>query len=277
MMNLRIGEYNELEVSRESPHGMYLHSSKGEILMPKRFVTPELKPGDMIRVFVYTDSEDRLVATTQTPRATAGEFASLRVKDLTTVGAFLDWGLDKDLLLPYREQLHAVHIDDFVVVHLITDPKTERVIAISKIQAFISNEAEDLQEMQEVELMVYDKTPMGYKVLINRKFNGLLYNNELFGEISLGDVRNGFIKKIREDGKIDVSLQQQGVKGMKDARSSLLDALQSAGGFLPLHDKSSPEEIYDTLGMSKKNFKKAAGNLYREKKIEMNEEGIKLS
>jgi predicted RNA-binding protein (virulence factor B family) len=277
MMNLRIGEYNELEVSRESPHGMYLHSSKGEILMPKRFVTPELKPGDMIRVFVYTDSEDRLVATTQTPRATAGEFASLRVKDLTTVGAFLDWGLDKDLLLPYREQLHAVHIDDFVVVHLITDPKTERVIAISKIQAFISNEAEDLQEMQEVELMVYDKTPMGYKVLINRKFNGLLYNNELFGEISLGDVRNGFIKKIREDGKIDVSLQQQGVKGMKDARSSLLDALQSAGGFLPLHDKSSPEEIYDTLGMSKKNFKKAAGNLYREKKIEMSEEGIKLS
>jgi predicted RNA-binding protein (virulence factor B family) len=277
MKNLGIGEYNELEVSRESPHGMYLHSSKGEILMPNRYVTPEMKPGDQIRVFVYTDSEDRLVAITQEPKAIVGEFASLLVKDVTTVGAFLDWGLDKDLLLPYREQLHPVHSGDQVVVYLITDPKTERVIAISKIQAFIQQEPEGLEENQAVELMIYDQSPLGYKALINRKFSGLLYKNEMFEDLKLGEVRQGFIKKIREDGKLDVSLQQQGVKGMKDARSSLLEALQQQGGFLPLHDKSSPEEIYDTLGMSKKNFKKALGNLYREKKISMSEGGIKLS
>jgi len=277
MKNLRIGEYNELEVSRESPHGMYLHSDKGEILMPNRYVTPELKPGDQIRVFVYTDSEDRLVAITQEPKATVGEFASLLVKDVTTVGAFLDWGLDKDLLLPYREQLNPVKPGENVVVHLVSDPKTERVVAISKIQAFLHELPDDLEGDQAVELMIYDQTPLGYKVLIDRKFHGLLYQNELFEDIKLGEIRQGFIKKVREDGKIDVSLQQQGMKGMKDARGSLLEMLQENNGFLPLHDKSSPAEIYDTLGMSKKNFKKAVGNLYREKKIRMSENGIKLS
>lgn len=277
MKNLRIGEYNELEVSRESPHGIYLHSSKGEILMPNRYVTPEMKAGDIIRVFVYTDSEDRLVAITQEPKATVGEFASLLVKDVTTVGAFLDWGLDKDLLLPYREQLHPVQQGDHVVVYLITDPKTERVIAISKIQAFIQAEPEELEDKQAVELMIYDQTPLGYKALINRKYSGLLYKNELFEEVRLGEVKNGFIKKIREDGKIDVSLQQQGVKGMRNARGNLLDILKDNDGFLPLHDKSSPEEIYERLGMSKKSFKKAVGNLYREKKIRMTEQGIELT
>lgn len=275
MTNLNIGEYNELEASRESPHGMYLQSSKGEILLPNRFVG-ELKPGQRIQVFVYTDSEDRLVATTQQPKATAGEFASLTVKEVTTVGAFLDWGLDKDLLLPYREQLHPVRSGDQVVVRVITDPKTERVIAISKIQAFIQRDPEDLEEGQEAELMVYDQTPLGYKVLINRKYEGLLYKNELFESIHLGDVRTGYIKKLREDGKVDVSLQQQGMKGMKDARTTLLEALQASGGFLPYHDKSDPEEIQSGLHMSKKAFKKAAGNLFREKKITITEQGIQL-
>jgi len=277
MKNLRIGEYNELEVSRASPHGIYLHSSKGEILMPNRYVTPEMTPGELVRVFVYTDSEDRLVAITQEPKAIVGEFASLLVKDVTTVGAFLDWGLEKDLLLPYREQLHPVKQGDHVVVYLITDPKTERVIAISKIQAFIQLESNELEEKQAVELMIYDQTPLGYKALIDRKYNGLLYKNELFEDLKLGEVKQGFVKKIREDGKIDVSLQQQGVQGMRDARASLLEMLKENDGFLPLHDKSSPEEIYDLLGMSKKNFKKAVGNLYREKKISMGEDGIKLT
>lgn len=277
MKNLRIGEYNELEVSRESPHGIYLHTSKGEILMPKRYVPPGIKTGEQVRVFVYTDSEDRLVAISDEPKATVGEFASLLVKDVNTVGAFLDWGLEKDLLLPYREQLHPVKQGDHVVVYLSTDPKTERVIAISKIQAFIRAEPKDLEEKQAVELMIYDQTPLGYKALIDHKYTGLLYNNELFERLQLGEVKKGFIKKIREDGKIDVSLQQQGVQGMKDARGSLLAMLKENDGFLPLHDKSSPEEIYDLLGMSKKNFKKAVGNLYREKKISMSENGIKLT
>ena len=276
MQNLKIGNYNELEVSRESPHGMYLHSSEGEILMPKRFVTPSLKPQDVIKVFVYTDSEDRLVATTQEPKAVVGEFASLVVKDVTTVGAFLDWGLDKDLLLPYREQLNPVTTGDHVVVYLVSDPKTQRVVAISKIQAFISSHQVDLRVGQEVELMIYDQTPMGYKALVDRKYNGLLYRNETFEKISLGLVTQGFVKKVREDDKIDLSLQQQGIKGMKDARSTVLDALKNNDGQLPLHDKSSPEDIYKLLGMSKKNYKKALGNLYRQKMIEKAEDGIKL-
>lgn len=275
MTNLKIGEYNELEATRISPHGMYLESSKGEILLPNRYVG-ELKPGDHINVFVYTDSEDRLVAITEQPKATSGEFASLLVKDVTTVGAFLDWGINKDLLLPYREQLHPVKVGDHVIVRVITDPRTERVIAISKIQAFIEREVDDLAEGQQVELMVYDQTPLGYKVLINRKNEGLLYKNELFQEVQLGEVTSGFVKKIREDDKVDVSLQQQGVKGMKDARTDLLEALQQAGGFLPIHDKSSPEEVQAALQMSKKAFKKAAGNLFKEKKIEFTEKGIKL-
>ncbi|MDF9796999.1 putative RNA-binding protein (virulence factor B family) [Catalinimonas alkaloidigena] len=275
MTNLKIGEYNELEVNRESPHGMYLQSSQGEILLPNRYVG-ELKPGDTVNVFVYTDSEDRLVAITEQPKATSGEFASLLVKDVTTVGAFLDWGINKDLLLPYREQLHPVKVGDQVIVRVITDPKTDRVIAISKIQAFIQRELDDLSEGQEVELMVYDQTPLGYKVLINRKNEGLLYNNELFQEVRLGEVMQGFVKKIREDEKVDVSLQQQGVRGMKNARTDLLEALQQAGGFLPIHDKSSPEEVQAAVQMSKKAFKKAAGNLFKEKKITFTESGIKL-
>ncbi|WPP51300.1 CvfB family protein [Catalinimonas niigatensis] len=275
MTNLNIGEYNELEATRESPHGMYLQSSKGEILLPNRYVG-ELKPGQTIKVFVYTDSEDRLVAITDQPKAIAGEFASLLVKDVTTIGAFLDWGINKDLLLPYREQLNPVRAGDHVVVRVITDPKTDRVIAISKIQAFIHKEVEALEEGQEAELMVYDQTPLGYKVLINRKYEGLLYKNELFEPLQLGDVKNGFIKKIRADGKVDVSLQQQGVKGMKDARTTLLEALHTAGGFLPYHDKSDPDEIQASLHMSKKAFKKASGNLFREKKIKISENGIQL-
>jgi len=276
MTQLKIGEYNELEASRESPHGMYLHSSEGELLLPNRFVG-ELKPGQNIKVFVYTDSEDRLVATTQVPKATADSFASLRIKEVTTVGAFLDWGLDKDLLLPYREQLHPVKAEDQVVVRVITDPKTNRVIAISKIQAFIEKDADELEEKQAVELMVYDKTPLGYKVLIERRYEGLLYQNELFEQIKLGDVKQGFIKKLREDGKIDVSLQQQGVEGMQEARSDLYTLLQEAGGFLPYHDKSDAEEIKAALNMSKKAFKRAVGILYREKKIRITDQGIELN
>ncbi len=275
MINLTIGDYNELEATRESPHGMYLQSSQGEILLPNRYVG-ELKTGQSIRVFVYTDSEDRLVAVTEQPKAIAGEFASLLVKDVTTVGAFLDWGINKDLLLPYREQLNPLQVGDHVVVKVMTDPKTERVIAISKIQAFISSDVEGLEERQEVDLMVFDQTPLGYKVLINRQYEGLLYKNELFEPLSLGHVKTGYIKKVREDGKVDVSLQQQGASGMRDARTDLLDALKNAGGFLPYHDKSDPAEIEAVLHMSKKAFKKALGNLYREKKVSISEQGVQL-
>ncbi|MFP4090742.1 MAG: S1 RNA-binding domain-containing protein [Cyclobacteriaceae bacterium] len=276
MTKLKIGDYNELEILRTSLHGMFLSSSEGDILLPKRYVTESMQPGQMVEVFVYTDSQDRLVAVTDQPKARVGDFASLLVKDVTTVGAFLDWGLEKDLMLPYREQLKPVQTGEKVVVKVILDPRTKRVIAISKINAFISKTAQDLEEGQPVSLLIFDQTPLGYKALIDQQYQGLIYKNEVFEPLSIGDEKKGFVKKVREDGHIDLSLQQQGVAGMKDAREVVLQSLQQAGGFLPLHDKSSPEDIQRHLQLSKKAFKKAVGILYKERKIQLDDKGISL-
>ncbi|MFP4096339.1 MAG: S1 RNA-binding domain-containing protein [Cyclobacteriaceae bacterium] len=276
MTKLKIGDFNELEILRTSLHGMFLSSSEGDILLPKRYVTESMQPGQMVEVFVYTDSQDRLVAVTDQPKARVGDFASLLVKDVTTVGAFLDWGLEKDLMLPYREQLKPVQTGEKVVVKVILDPRTKRVIAISKINAFISKTAQDLEEGQPVSLLIFDQTPLGYKALIDQQYQGLIYKNEVFEPLSIGDEKKGFVKKVREDGHIDLSLQQQGVAGMKDAREVVLQSLQQAGGFLPLHDKSSPEDIQRHLQLSKKAFKKAVGILYKERKIQLDDKGISL-
>jgi hypothetical protein len=276
MTKLTIGTLNKLEILRTSPHGLYLATSEGDILLPQKYVTDSMQPGSEVEVFVYTDSQDRLVAVTDQPKAMLDDFASLTVKDVTTVGAFLDWGLEKDLLLPYREQLRPVKQGENVVVRLALDPRSGRMMATSKINAFISRHMDELQEGQEVSLMVYDQTPLGYKALVNRRFKGLIYENEVFGPLQIGDERTGFVKKVREEGQLDLSLQQQGVAGLKDARSVLLQALRDAGGSLPLHDKSKPEDIQRQLQMSKKAFKKAVGILYKERKIELSKEGIKL-
>lgn len=275
-MKLTIGNYNNLTISKETPQGLYLNSSEGEILLPKKFIPQNYKIGETIEVFVYTDSEDRLVATTQQPRVTVDEFGALEVKDVTRYGAFLDWGLDKDLLLPYKEQAYPVKAGEQVVIRASLDHRTQRVIAVSKIESFLEKDTSQLEPGQAVELLVYDRTPLGFKVVVDQKYGGMLYHNEIFQPVQTGESASGFIKKIREDGKLDITLQPAGVQAIPDAKDQVLNQLQDAGGFLPFHDRSSPEDIKNTFHMSKKAFKKALGGLYKEKKINITDQGVYL-
>lgn len=275
-MKLSIGNYNTLKINKETPQGLYLDSSEGEILLPGKFIPPDYKIGETLEVFVYTDSEDRLVATTQRPLVTEGQFATLKVKDVSRFGAFLDWGLDKDLLLPYKEQAHPVKVNDIVVIRACLDHQTHRVIAVSKIESFLEKETSLLEAGQPVELIVYDRTPLGYKVVVEQKYGGMLYHNEVFKPIRMGEKTMGFVKKVREDGKLDLALQQTGYHAIQDAKTQILSQLRDAEGFLPYHDNSSPEEIRNAFQMSKKAFKKALGGLFKENKIDISEEGIHL-
>lgn len=275
-MNLTIGNYNNLAISKETPQGLYLNSSEGEILLPKKFIPQNYKIGETIEVFVYTDSEDRLVATTQRPMVTVDEFGTLEVKDVTQFGAFLDWGLDKDLLLPYKEQAYPVNTGDQVVIRACLDHRTQRVIAVSKIESFLEKDTSKLEPGQAVELLVYSRTPLGFKVVADQQYMGIIYHNEIFQPIQVGESTSGFIKKVREDGKLDITLQPAGIQAIPETKDQVLNQLQEAGGFLPYHDRSSPEEIKNTFHMSKKIFKKALGGLYKEKKIKITDQGIYL-
>lgn len=275
-MKLSIGNYNTLEITKETPQGLYLASSQGEILLPNKFIPQNYTLGDHLTVFVYTDSEDRLIATTQTPKVKVGAFASLLVKDVTRYGAFLDWGLDKDLLLPYKEQPYQVKAGDHVVIRAFLDYKTQRVIAVAKIESFLEKDTHTLEEGKEVSILIYDRTPMGYKAVVDQKYGGMIYQNEVFNPIQVGVSMTGYIKKIREDGKVDITLQQTGYAGVLDAKEQIMQQLQDEGGFLPYHDNSSPEAIKEKFHMSKKNFKKAIGGLFKEGKVNIKEEGLYL-
>jgi len=278
---LAFGKYNNLLISRRTDNGFYLSETEGqglleEVLMPKKFITDEMQEGDTLTVFVYKDSEDRPVATTQIPKATTDEAVYLQVKQLTGVGAFLDWGLDKDLLLPFREQNGEPVVGKPVLVYVYFDFASKRIAATANMNKFIKNREVELEQNEEVDLLICDKTEIGYKVIINQKHWGMLYENEIFAPVVTGMHVQGFVKKIREDGKIDVALQKQGIDAARDVKDIILDKLKTENGYLALNDKSSPEEIYDTLGMSKKNFKKAIGMLYKEEKIALMIKGIKL-
>lgn len=275
-MNLKIGNTNTLEIVKETPQGLYLASSEGEILLPNKFIPQSYKLHDALEVFIYTDSEDRLIATTQTPKVQAGEFAALRVKEVTRFGAFLDWGLDKDLLLPYKEQAFPVSPEDRVVVRACLDFKSRRVIAVSKIEGFLLKEAEGLARNTSVDLMVYDRTPLGFKVVVDQIYIGVIYQNEIFQPLKVGDQLKGYIKTVREDGKLDIALQAQGASAIDHAKQTVIEKLRENEGFLPFHDNSQPEEIKEVFQMSKKNFKKAIGGLYKEGKIELQTNGIAL-
>lgn len=274
---LKIGNTNTLTVARSSDYGLYLSSSQGDILLPNRYVTSDMQVGDALEVFVYTDSEDRLVSVTDRPKAPVGEFAALRVKEVTRVGAFLDWGLEKDLLLPFKEQLYPVQTGQRVVVRVCLDPRTQRVIAVAKLQPFFQRDISDLTEKQEVTALVFQATELGYKVLVNQRYEGLIYRNEVFDALSVGDERTGFVKKVRTDGKLDVSLQPLGVAGIDAARDRVLQQLREADGYLPYHDKSAADDIQRIFGLSKKAFKRAVGGLYKEKEITLEDGGIRLT
>ncbi|MSN26891.1 MAG: GntR family transcriptional regulator [Geobacter sp.] len=272
---LHVGNYNNLKIARINAKGAFLASDEGEILLPGRLMPKGAEPGNMVEVFIYLDSEERLTATTIKPRATVGEFAMLSVKDNVSVGTFLDWGLEKDLLLPFGEQLAPMRRGERVLVRVYLH-SSGRIAASAKLEKFIRPADDSLAEGDEVKLLVYAFTDLGAKVIVNDSFGGLLFNSELLVKPKCGDRLRGFIKKIREDGKLDITLRQGGAQEAATDREQVLTALKEQDGFLPLNDKSTPEAIANLLLMSKKSFKKAIGGLYKEGLISMAADGIRL-
>ena len=265
---MKIGKVNSLFVSRDTPHGLYLKDDEGEeVLLPGKYLKGDEQVGDKIDVFIYNDSEDRLVATTETPKITLNEFAVLKVVDVSKYGVFLDWGLDKDLLVPFKEQNKKMATGKSYVVKMYLDEDTDRLVATAKVKKFLSNEHLELAVKDEVDLLVFNESDLGFDVIINEKHQGLIFRNEVFTTIKIGDRLKGYVKKIREDNKIDISLQKEGMAQMEKSAKDVLEALTTHGGTLNISDKSSPEEIYELLHMSKKAFKRAIGTLYKQKQI----------
>jgi len=268
-----------LSIIKRSSFGLYLGDGSGEeILLPKKYCTDEMKPEGEVDVFIYRDSEGRKVATTSNPKISLHEFALLQVNAVTGVGAFMDWGLEKDLMVPFREQKQKLVERRWYIVYLDIDPKTDRLYASNRIERFLQNDKITVREGDEVGILIWQKTDIGYNVIINNIHKGLIFDNEVFTTLRIGDRLPGFVKKIREDGKIDVAIQAAGYRNTNDANSELiLNQLKKNEGFLPLTDKSNPDEIYSILGISKKAFKRSIGALYKQKLITLETRGIKLS
>ncbi|HET7818937.1 MAG TPA: S1-like domain-containing RNA-binding protein [Bacteroidia bacterium] len=274
---INLGEYNSLVVARRMEQGIYLEDDLGNsVLLPNRYIPEGIQIADELSVFVYNDSEDRIVATTLAPKITLGKFASLEVVSVTNYGAFLDWGLAKDIFVPFSEQPHKLQVGDQAIVYLYLDKVTVRLVASAKLNRFLKNENITVKENEEVELLIADSTDIGVNVIINDKYKGILYRNEIFQNVHYGHRVKGYIKKIREDNKIDVSLQKQGYENVKSNEEKIMAKLQENSGFLGLNDYSSPEEITATLEMSKKTFKKAIGALFKQRLIRIEEKGIYL-
>lgn len=274
---LFIGKYNTLTIERLTSVGLFLSEVEGEeVLLPNQYVTDDMQVGDEIRVFVYLDSEDRPVATTETPKIIRNEFAFLEVNDVSEYGAFMDWGLFKDLFVPFREQSTPMNVGEKHVVFLYLDHKSSRLIASTKVDRFLENDRLTVQEGDEVDVMIYQKTDLGYNAIINQYHKGLIYGNEVFRDLKIGDSLKGYIKKIRPENKLDISLQKTGVDQVEPSLALILDALKNANGFLNLSDGSSPEDIYKTFQISKKTFKKAIGGLYKQGIIRIETDGIYL-
>ena len=273
-----IGQYAELKVAKLVDFGVFLEGEdEALILLPNQYVPAKTQIDDTIKVFIYRDSEDRIIATTLTPNAIAGEFAVMKVKSVTNIGAFLDWGLAKDLLVPFSEQRDKLQEGLSYLVFVYIDESTGRIVATAKIEKILKDVELSYSEGDEVDILVGKRGDLGFQVLINDDALGIIYKNEIFGHIKTGDKRKAYIKKLRPDGKIDISLQQQGYQNeVPKSGQQILDMLKDEEGFLPLNDKSSPDEIHYLLKMSKKNFKKAIGLLYKQKLITIEDAGIYL-
>lgn len=273
-----IGKINTLKINRQVDFGVYLEGGEsGEILMPQKYVPEGFFGGDMVEVFVYYDSEDRLIATTEKPLAKVGEFAFLRCKAVTSVGAFLDWGLTKDLLVPFREQRQKLVEGQWVVVYVYLDLTTSRIVASAKIDKFLDNLPVEFEPGEEVELMIFGQSDLGFKAIVDDVSSGILYKNEVFEDLKIGQRLTGYIKKVREDGKIDLQLTKPGIERFDDFSEKILAFLKENGGMMTLTDNSSPEAIYATFGFSKKNFKKAIGSLYKKHAIVIGDNEIRLT
>jgi predicted RNA-binding protein (virulence factor B family) len=272
---LNIGNYNQLIIARITASGAVFKSDEGDVLLPLRLVPKGAETGTPLDVFVYVDSDGRLTATTRKPRAVVGDIALLKVMETTTVGSFLDWGLEKDLLLPFGEQTEPVRRGDQVLVRVYLH-SSGRIAASAKLEKFIKPVDDSLSEGAEVDLLVYARTDLGAKVLINNCFGGLVFNTEFVVKPACGERLRGYVKKIREDGKVDITLRKGGALEAANDREIILAALAAHNGFLPLTDKSSPEEIAERLRLSKKSFKKAVGGLYKEGAVSIAPDGLRL-
>lgn len=274
---VEIGRYNTLTVVKIVDFGVYLDGGeRGEILMPKEYVPADCSPDDEVKVFVYFDSEDRIVATTEVPEILVGEFAYLKVVAVSKIGAFLNWGLRKDLFVPFREQRDPLVEGKSYLVYAYVDKASDRIVASTKIEKYLDQVFPEYEDNQEVEILIARKTDLGYAVIINNMHWGLVYDNEIFQPLKVGQKMKGYIKSVREDEKIDVSLQPAGYGKIEGLAGVILDKLNDYGGVLDLSDKSAPEDIYRVLGCSKKNFKKAIGTLFKQGLIEIHDAEICL-
>lgn len=275
---LHLGQYQTLTIQRQTPPGLFLADEEGnEVLLPNKYIPEGAEPEQELEVFIYLDHEERPIATTLKPFVVLDEFARLRCVDVTEIGAFLDWGLEKHLFVPFREQAFPMKKGMWYLIFCYLDEETQRLVASSKVHHFLDNSEVTVEPNQEVDLIVSNPTDLGFNVIINKLHLGLIYKDQVFQNLQAGDRLKGWIKRIRKDNKIDVILQRPGYRGIEPNADKVLNELELNDGFLPLHDKSSPEEIEEMLQMSKNSFKKAVGTLYKKKQIRIEPEvGIYL-
>lgn len=274
---VEIGKYNTLKIVKDLDFGVYLDGGNGqEILLPARYVPKNVKPGDEVEVFIYHDNEGRIIATTAHPKAAVGEFAFMEVKSVSNAGAFLDWGLMKDLLVPFREQKMPMREGKWYLVYVRIDHVTGRIMASARIEKFLNNVPPVYEHNQEVDMLVADETDLGYKVIVNNRHAGMLYHNEVFRRLEKGERLKGYVKEVREDEKIDLSITPLGYGKVEGIAGVVLESLKAQGGYLEVHDKSEPELIYSLFRCSKKAFKQAVGTLYKQHLIRLEEKGIRL-
>lgn len=276
-MDLKLGDYNTLEVVKQVDFGVFLDGGiEGEVLLPAKSVPEGCKMGDKLEVFLYLDSEERLIATTERPYAKVGDFAYLEVAWTNRFGAFLKWGLLKDLFVPFREQKTPMEIGKSYMVYVMVDRQSYRVMATAKVEHHLSKEPVPYAAGDEVSVLVWAKTDLGYKVIIDNKYAGLVYDSDIFSRIQPGMRMQAYIKQVREDGKVDVALQPSGIGYAEDFSDTLLRKIVEAGGRMPFGDKSPAEDVYREFGVSKKVFKKAAGMLYKSRKIRIDDFSIEI-
>jgi len=273
---LEIGRYNHLIIESRSDFGLYLSSNEERILLPNKYVPSEFNIGDSIEVFVYTDSEDRLVATTLKPAGIVGDFVFLKAKDVASFGTFMEWGLEKDLLIPKNAQQDSMSPGKKYLTKICLDQKTQRVYGTTQISVNCDQNIKDLKVGQRVDLIIHSITKIGIMAVINNRYYGMLYLNETYQDLSIGDTCTGYIMRVREDRKIDLTLKKPGYASVQGSGQKIVTILKKAGGFIPCYDKSSPEYIKKKFSMSKKEFKKAVGGLYKKGILELKKDGIRL-
>jgi hypothetical protein len=274
---IKLGEYNTLEILRETEPGLYLgDTEENVVLLPHRYKPETFRIGDQIEVFVYLDYDERPVATNLTPYVTLNNFGYLHCSDVNEFGAFMDWGVQKQLFVPFKEQARPMKVGNWYIVYLYLDEQTNRLVGSSKTNKYLNNDAVTLEKFDEVDVLITHLTDLGANVIINGAHKGLIFIDDIFEDIRTGDKMKAFIKRVREDKKIDVVLQAPGYRSIEPNANFILEELKAAGGFIGLHDKSDPDSIKNELGMSKKSFKKAIGTLYKDKQIILKEDGIQL-